>query len=217
MKDPPPAGYLRGLLKNTTLNPVLRERSARGFQTDLFGQAGSPAAILTQWVEMPPASVLSARLSASAVQSYEICPLRFKLEREWKIPGEVPAAMQYGASMHRVLRTYYDSVRFGRTMSDEQLVDLFRNDLRGAHLTDSYQHELYETQGIGQLREFLRACRLGPIHDVVHTEEFFEIKIGETTIVGRIDRMDKLPDGKIAITDYKTGKPQSQEDADDSL
>jgi DNA helicase II / ATP-dependent DNA helicase PcrA len=216
-KDPTPAGYLRDLLKDSTLKAVLRDRSACGFQTDLFAQAANPASILSQWVELPPVSDLSARLSASAVQSYETCPLQFKLEREWKIPGEVPAAMQYGASMHRVLRTYYDSVRFGRTMSDEQLVDLFRNDLRGAHLTDSYQHELYETQGIGQLREFLRACRLGPIHDVVHTEEFFEIKIGETTIVGRIDRMDKLPDGKIAITDYKTGKPQSQEDADDSL
>ena len=216
-KDPTPAGYLRDLLKDSTLKAVLRHRSAREFQTDLFGQAASPASILSQWVELPPASDLSARLSASAVQSYETCPLQFKLEREWKIPGEVPAAMQYGASIHRVLRTYYDSVRFGRTMSDEELLDLFRSDLRDAHLTDPYQHELYENQGIGQLREFLRACRVVPALDVVHTEEFFEIKIGETTIVGRIDRMDKAADGKIAITDYKTGKPQSQEDADNSL
>jgi len=217
MKDPTPAGYLRDLLKNTTLNPVLRERSARGFQTDLFGQAGSPAAILTQWVEMPPASVLSARLSASAVQSYEICPLRFKLEREWKIPGEVPAAMQYGASIHRVLRAYYDSVHFGRTLSDEEVLSLFRSDLRDAHLADAYQHELYEGQGMAQLQEFLTSCRTKPAVDVVHTEEFFEIRMGETTIVGRIDRMDKMGSGKIAITDYKTGKPQSQEDADESL
>ena len=215
-KDPTPAGYLRGLLKDSTLKPVLRQRSARGFQTDLFGQA-APAAILTQWVELPPASDLSARLSASAVQSYEICPLQFKLEREWKIPGEVPAAMQYGASMHRVLRTYYDSVRFGRTMSEVDLLDFFRSDLRDAHLADAYQHELYESQGMAQLREFMSSCRERQPADVLHTEEFFEIKIGETMIVGRIDRMDKLADGKIAIVDYKTGKPQSQEDADDSL
>ncbi|MBV8051835.1 MAG: ATP-dependent helicase [Acidobacteriaceae bacterium] len=216
-KDPTPAGYLRDLLKDSTLKPVLCERPARGFQTDLFAQATAGSTTLSQWVELPPASDLSIRLSASAVQSYETCPLQFKLEREWKIPGEVPAAMQYGASMHRVLRTYYDSVRFGRTMSDDALLDYFRSDLRDAHVTDSYQHELYETQGIAQLREFLASRRTSAAADVVHTEEFFEIKVGETTIVGRIDRMDKTVDGKIAITDYKTGKPQSQEDADESL
>jgi len=43
------------------------------------------------------------------------------------------------------------------------------------------------------------------------------VRFGETTVVGRIDRIDKLPDGRVVVTDYKTGKPQSQEDADESL
>jgi ATP-dependent DNA helicase UvrD/PcrA len=157
------------------------------------------------------------KLSASAVQTYQICPLQFKLDREWKIPGEVPAAMQYGASMHRVLRTYYDSVRFGRTMNDVDLLEFFRTDLRAARIQDPYQHDLYETQGIAQLKEFLAACRKQATPAVLHTEEFFEVNLGAARVVGRIDRMDKLPDGQIAITDYKTGKPQSQEDADESL
>jgi putative RecB family exonuclease len=29
--------------------------------------------------------------------------------------------------------------------------------------------------------------------------------------------MDRMADGRIVVTDYKTGKPRSQEDADDSL
>ena len=39
---------------------------------------------------LPPAANLHSRLSASAVQTYETCPLQFKLEREWRIPDEVP-------------------------------------------------------------------------------------------------------------------------------
>jgi putative RecB family exonuclease len=35
--------------------------------------------------------------------------------------------------------------------------------------------------------------------------------------VGRIDRIDRAADGTVVITDYKTGRPRSQEDADDSL
>ena len=41
--------------------------------------------------------------------------------------------------------------------------------------------------------------------------------MGATKLRGRVDRIDRSgPDG-VAIVDYKTGKPQSQEDADESL
>jgi superfamily I DNA/RNA helicase/RecB family exonuclease len=218
-KDSTPPGFLRDLLKDSQLNRWLRSRHAHAFQTDLFGAAVVPIAAsrTSQWLLLPPALNLSARLSASAVASYDICPLQFKLEREWRIPREVPAAMQYGASMHRVLRAYYDSVRFGRPYSEEALIELFRNDLGRARIQDRYQHDLYETQGIDQLRQFVSASQAAPVPEVLHAEEAFEVRIGNTAVVGRIDRIDRAADGSVVITDYKTGKPQSQEDADESL
>src|SRR5579872_4166521 len=152
-KDASPPGFMRDLVKDATLKRDLRERPARGFQTDLFGAAGTETLTrIAQWLSLAPATDLSAKLSASAVQRYEVCPLQFKLEREWRIPGEVPAAMQYGASMHRVLRAYYESVRLDRTMTDEHLIDYFRSDLAEAKIQDRYQHDLYETQGVEQLK-----------------------------------------------------------------
>ena len=114
-KDPSPPGFLRDLLKDTSLRRWLVQAPPRGFQTDMFAEAAAPATTTrtSQWLALPPSASLHSRLSASAVQTYETCPLQFKLEREWKIPDEVPAAMQYGAVMHRVLRAYYDSVRAG--------------------------------------------------------------------------------------------------------
>jgi DNA helicase-2/ATP-dependent DNA helicase PcrA len=215
--DPTPAGYLRPLLKDPGLRRYLRQRQPRGFQPDIFAQASPPPVGVAAWVALSPVSDLSARLSASAVQTYETCPLQFKLDREWRIPGEVPAAMQYGGTMHRVLRAYYDSVRQGRPMTEESLLDLFGTDLADARIQDAYQHDLYLQQGIEQLKEFLAVGRRGEMPEVLHTEEFFEVKVGATTIAGRIDRVDKLPDGRVVITDYKTGKPLSQEDADESL
>ena len=217
--DPTPPGYLRELIKDSNLKGFLRQRPARGFQTEIFAAAADtgPTSRTTEWVSMAPASDLSARLSASAVASYEKCPLQFKLEREWRLPTEPPAPLQYGASMHRVMRAFYDSVRFERPMEEEALIQFFRADLEAAGFQDAYQFELYEKQGIEQLKDFLAAYRNGATPKVLHTEEWFEIGLGSTTVGGRIDRVDDIGGGQVVITDYKTGKPQDQEDADGSL
>jgi RecB family exonuclease len=97
------------------------------------------------------------------------------------------------------------------------LIDLFRTDLASLGIQEQYQHELYEKQGIEQLREFLEAARSAPALEVLHTEEGFEIRVGSTIVVGRIDRIDRCADGTVAIVDYKTGRARNQEDADNSL
>ena len=40
---------------------------------------------LPEWLEMRPIEGLDSRLSASAIETYETCPLQFKFEREWKL------------------------------------------------------------------------------------------------------------------------------------
>lgn len=216
-KDPSPPGYIREFLHDFSTRPWFRQRPSRAFQTDMFAAAGATESRTTQWLSVPPENDLSARLSASAIENYNICPLQFKLEREWRIPGEVSAALQYGGVMHDVLKGYYDSVRAERPMNEETLLDLFRVNLANARIADDYQHDLYEKQGIEQLKHFLSLCEKNPTPQVAHTEERFEIKIGDSVIVGRIDRMDRNAHGNIIITDYKTGKAKSQEDADESL
>ena len=56
-----------------------------------------------------------------------------------------------------------------------------------------------------------------PTPDVLHTEHEFNLQIGSATVVGRIDRIDRLSHDRVVIVDYKTGRPRTQEDADESL
>lgn len=216
--DKTPAGYLRELLGDDSLRGILHQRKCSEFQTEIFAeQETAPASSrLAEWIALPTGTDLAGSLSASAIENYKLCPLRFKLNREWRIPGDVSAALQYGATMHRVLRTYYDSIRMGRPKSEAELIQQFRDDLAAEAIADRYQHGLYEQQGIAQLHEFIKGTHITG-DEVLHTEESFNIKIGETTLVGRIDRMDRAADGRVVIVDYKTGKPKSQEDADESL
>jgi DNA helicase-2/ATP-dependent DNA helicase PcrA len=221
--DKTPPGYMRELINNPRLQPWLRARQALPSQPELIeiAAAADPAqpegSRLAAWLALPPIAGLEARLSATAVETYETCPLQFKFEREWKLARQVHAAMQYGAAMHRVLRTYYDSFRLGKTRRDDELLLLLRDDLAASGIEDNYQRELYLKQGLVQLQDFLAGTRSAPPREVLHTEEWFEVQIAGTKVAGRIDRMDRTADGTVAIVDYKTGKARSQEDADESL
>jgi len=220
--DKTPAGYMRELIKNPDLKRWLRVSSATGAQKPLdLVAASSPTypdeSRVNLWLDLPVLEGLHRRLSASAIDTYERCGLQFQLSRDWRLSAQPAAAMQYGASMHRVLKAYFDSVRAGQPKHDDEVVELFRQDLAAAKIQEACQHELYEKQGIAQLKDFLEAARRAPAAEVLQTEESFDIQFGETVVSGRIDRIDRMADDSVVVVDYKTGRARDQEDADESL
>ena len=217
-----PDGYMRELIENRTLAPWFRAAPVSGSQRslDILGATSAvypPESRTTEWFELPVQKNLHLRLSASAIDSYKRCGLQFKLDRDWRLAAKPAAAMQYGGAMHRVLKTYFDSVQLGRPKTDDELIAIFRRDLADSRIQEAYQHELYEEQGIEQLRAFLAAARSASSTRVLHTEQPFEIRLGEITVVGRIDRIDDRADGSVSVIDYKTGKARDQKSADESL
>ena len=56
-----------------------------------------------------------------------------------------------------------------------------------------------------------------PRGEILHTERSFPFAIGEATVKARMDRLDRIDGNEVAIVDYKTGKPKTQDDADNSL
>ena len=115
-KDPTPAGFLRDLLKDTSLRRWLVQARPAAFRPTCLPRRRRPATMTrtNQWLALPPAANLHSRLSASAVQTYETCPLQFKLEREWRIPGR-------GSRRHAVWRGHASRaarlLRFGSRWS----------------------------------------------------------------------------------------------------
>ena len=219
-KDPKPTQFLRDFMCNSAFKGVWSTRSAAAVQDTLFAEEERVAlehSKVAAWLLMPPTANFVTGLSASAIVIYEECPLRFKLEREWNLPRDVSASLHYGAAMHNVLHTFYDAVRYQREISDEDLIEQFRSYLGSAGIADRYQYDLYLRQGIEQLQTFLEVARSLPPPEVLETERRFELQVGSSKVAGRVDRMDRTGEDTVAIVDYKTGKPQSQEEADKSL
>jgi DNA helicase II / ATP-dependent DNA helicase PcrA len=219
--NPRPSKFLREFMGSPPYMKFWTTRSAAAMQESLFAEEEQRIALeqsnVASWLMLPPSAGFFTGLSASSIETYEECPLRFKLEREWNLPREVSASLHYGAAMHGVLRTFYDAQRYRREISDEDLFEQFRSALALAGIADRYQYDLYLRQGREQLREFFEAARAADSPDVMETEHKFQFQAGTAKLTGRVDRMDRTGPDSVAIVDYKTGKPKSQDDADDSL
>ena len=96
------------------------------------------------------------------------------------------------------------------------MVAIFLDEFTKAKIEEPVQRELYERNGRRQLKAFLGSPAAVPRGEVAMVEHRFKLEIAGAEVTGRIDRVDEDEDG-LLIVDYKTGKPKSQELADESL
>jgi ATP-dependent exoDNAse (exonuclease V) beta subunit len=212
-KDPTPPGFLRPLIGDRRLTAALKTRTVDGATPATLPLDPSP---LGGWMLLPPAFDAEMALSANAVQSYATCPMKFKLERDWKIPGEAAAAMQYGFAIHTVLKNYYDPSGHAKELSVEDAIEAFKVEFSKGYIDDPVQRKMYEDRGVDQLRTLLLASPRGSAN-VIATEHKFSFKLGGREIKGRIDRIDLLEEGVVRVIDYKTGAPKDRKFAEESL
>ncbi|MGB8768432.1 MAG: PD-(D/E)XK nuclease family protein, partial [Candidatus Korobacteraceae bacterium] len=180
--------------------------------------AAEPQPLISQWVQLPArCEGPLGELSASAIELYERCPLEFKLSRDWCIPEQPAAMMQFGSAMHLALKSYFDGVRVGAPPDEEVVIACFRDEFSKAKIEETAQRDLYEKDGCQQLRQFLRSDLAKPLGEILNNERFFRANIGGTMVKGRMDRLERIDGDRVSIVDYKTGRPKTQEDADKSL
>jgi DNA helicase II / ATP-dependent DNA helicase PcrA len=201
-------------------------------QRNLFEHAvaaapGHLAAIhppLSQWACRPLAEAADGKLllSASAIEAYRDCPLKFKFSHYFRIPTAPQAALTFGNLMHQCVHHYY-VLRAEGIPRAEDLQTFYLRSWNGAGFEDTYQEEAYKKAGLEQLRQFVERQRENPIPaDQIRMEQRFRMELRDVVLQGRIDQINPC-DGSggskpaVELVDYKTGRPRSQKDADKSL
>jgi DNA helicase-2/ATP-dependent DNA helicase PcrA len=151
-------------------------------------------------------------LSASDIDTYRACPLRYKFGRVLKIPSEQTLHQRFGIAVHQVLERYHASEH----TTVGQMMELFETCWRRGGFGESEKERELHSKASSALvlyHKHLEAHEAEP----VWFERGFSFKLGPHHLRGRVDRVDKLPDGNYEMIDYKTGRPRTAEQLKDDV
>ena len=146
-------------------------------------------------------------LSASDIETYRSCPLRYKYARVLRIPTAQTVAQRFGIVMHQVLERYHADG--AQTLGE--LLALLDAAWRRSGLGEQ-ESELLE-KGRAALRRYHERLATES-SEPIWFERGFSFSLGPHQIRGRVDRVDRIAgsDGEVfELIDYKTSRPRSAE------
>jgi DNA helicase II / ATP-dependent DNA helicase PcrA len=151
-------------------------------------------------------------LSASDIETYRLCPLKYKFARVFRIPQEPTINQRFGIVVHQVLERFHQAG--GGSLED--LMHLFEASWRRSGFGDSNDELQFRERAVAALRRYWE-LDLSRDSEPVWFERSFAFKLGPHLLRGRVDRVDRHPDGRYELIDYKTGKPKTAEDLSEDI
>lgn len=157
-------------------------------------------------------------LSYSQIETFEICPLHYKLKYILKVPTPASASASFGTSIHAALKSFYENIAAGAKPSDKLLFKLLEDNwVKEGYKDKKHEKDFFEKGKLylsGYLKEGYNSKT-----PILSLEQPFTIPLGkDLKIGGRVDRVDDLGGGEIEIIDYKTGATiPSQKEVDKNL
>jgi DNA helicase-2/ATP-dependent DNA helicase PcrA len=157
-------------------------------------------------------------LSASDIDLYRTCPLKYKFARVFAIPQEPTINQRFGILIHQVLERFHAEELRARRRGDggglappgglERLLGLFEAGWRRSGFGSSDDELQYRDRAVAALARY-EERHARSRSEPVWLERSFAFEIGPHKLRGRVDRVDRRPDGGYELIDYKTGDPGS--------
>lgn len=132
-------------------------------------------------------------LSATAIETYQNCPLRFKFRNLLKIQAEPQAALTFGSVMHETVRHYFE-LRQSGIPRFEDVEKFFLRAWKNVGFEDPYHAERSKQNGLDQLRRFVEQQNALPLPATVASEQGFAFDLDDVRVQGRIDQIQTRVD-----------------------
>ncbi len=155
-------------------------------------------------------------LSASDLDLYLTCPLKYKFSRVFGIPQEPTINQRFGILIHNVLERFHKEEREGEEPELARLMELFESGWRRTGFGSGDDELQFRDRAREAMRLYFERERERE-GEPVWLERKFDIRIGPHHVRGRVDRVDRLPGGSHELIDYKTGQRKSEADLENDL
>jgi DNA helicase-2/ATP-dependent DNA helicase PcrA len=145
-------------------------------------------------------------LSASDIDTYRTCPLKYKFARVFRIPQEPSINQRFGILLHQVLERFHAQAARPGTLAE--LLGLLDSGWRRAGFGDTEEERQLRGKAAAALERYHARFETEEA-EPVWFERPFTFRLGPHLLRGRVDRVDRLPGGEYELIDYKTGRPKT--------
>ncbi len=152
--------------------------------------------------------------SYSKMTLYKECPQKYKFRYILKIPEKPKYYFAFGTALHKVMEYLYSSLK-PPFPPLETVLAFFKTDWESSTYEEKgYPSKLKEQEGYWEGVKIIEAYYKKHLKDELSplaTEFRTTVDIDGLSVIGIVDRIDYLGEGKVSIVDYKTGKKINRE------
>jgi len=143
-----------------------------------------------------------AALSYTQVDTYLRCPQMYQYRFVFRLPTRPKPQMQFGRILHEALKDALGSIDRETPLTWAMLDSAYVAAWAKERFCAPEQAPSLQDLGRTYLR---RAFDAGDLSKPLLLEQPFSLRVDGLRLTGRIDRVDRHPDGSYEVIDYKTG------------
>lgn len=139
-------------------------------------------------------------LSASSINAYMDCPLRFKFQKILRVPIKSKGSLSLGSLIHSVVEAMAKDGMKDRNHG----LKLIEDGITRSIFPGSTDRATMSDRAKNMLDAYLEREENNP-NSLEGVEIEFRIKVGDIPLRGTIDRLERTPDGQLEVVDFKSG------------
>ncbi len=144
------------------------------------------------------------RLSASKIKTYRDCPLKFKFSYVLQAPTKARSYFELGTAVHAVAEHLTKLQMDGTEPTEELAFEILEKEWNATSFQSETQENQAKEKAKTMIKTYLKWISENK-NSPVAVEQPFRIEIEGVPFNGFIDRVEKTPDEKFAVVDFKTG------------
>ena len=151
----------------------------------------------------PTASTRRPRISPTKLNTYLACPRQYYFAYLAKYPRRPRAYYSFGSSLHAALQDFHREGGAGTQQVETLLSNLEDSWVAAGYASSEEQAERLQA-GQEMLAAYYQHAEAQQAETIL-VEKMLSLPQEEFVLAGRVDRVDRWPDGLVEVVDYKSG------------